>query len=314
MKRFFIGIVAVAAMLALGFTSCKSGDDDDYEPLSPEVKELVNPRIPSAGWSGNSQNGVYKYSPSFDDTEDTDSYFAFRMKDGVCVDAVLNVVFETSAQARQIARMLNDGTWVNYDDDDDDEEDWKTVGGRPACDFTSAIIRKVKAVSASRSGTVLPIPVRQDGRVVFIMLGNLEGLTADELSTVMDLWSGKTATVPNHVIFGTYENGVYSCRNMHGMNIDYLIETDFNTSGFCTRYSTSITLPTEGWAELYFDMYEEQIQQFEEMFGRRPDLRINGKTIVLDAIIIGDVPRYEVDAMIYTMDWMNNCPLLYNIF
>ncbi|MDE6177984.1 MAG: hypothetical protein K2F86_02300 [Duncaniella sp.] len=313
MKRFFTGIVALATMLALGFTSCKSGDDDDYEPLSPEVKELVSPKMPSAGWSGDSRNGVYKYSPSY--ASDTDSYFAFRMKDGVCVDAVLNVVFETSAQARQIAGMLNNGTWVDFeDDDDDDEEDWKTVAGRPACDFTSAIIRKVKAVSASRSGIVLPIPVRQDGRVVFIMLPNLEGLSADELSTVMDLWSGKTGAGPERVIFGTYENGVYTCRNMHGMNIDYVIETDFNAAGFCTRYSTSITLPTEGWAELYFDMYEEQIQQFEEMFGRRPDLRINGKTIVLDAVIIGDVPRYEVDAMIYTMDWMNNCPLLYHIF
>lgn len=313
MKRFYTCIVAVATMLALGFTSCKSGDDDDFEPLSPEVKELVSSKVPSEGWSGNSQNGVYKYVPSSYDSDDANTYFAFQMKGGVCDKAVLNVVLESSAQARQIARMLNDGTWVDFDDEDD-EEDFKTVADSPACDFTSAIIRKIKAVSASRSGTVLPIPVQQDGRVVFIMLYNLEGLSADELSAVMDLWSGKTMTIPDHVIFGTYENGVYTCKNMHGMNIDYLIETDFNTSGFCTRYSTSITLPTEGWAELYFDMYEEQIQQFEEMFGRRPDLRINGKTIILDAIIIGDVPKSEIDAMICAMDWMNNCPLLYHMF
>lgn len=321
MNRLITNIVTLVTILALGFTSCKSGDDDDFEPISPEDKALVSTDIPAEGWSGDSENGVLRYASDEYDPEEANSYFAFRMKGGVCEKAVLNIVMENSAQASHLAQMLNNGTWVNYDDDDDCDDDddddydyYNHAAGSRAYDMTAAVIKRIKRISVSRSDMTLPIPVQQDGKIIYILIPNMQGLSADDLKTVMSLWDGDSSVIPDHVIFGTYKDGVYVCKNMHGMNIDYVIETRFNSSGFCTQYTTSVTLPTEGWAGLYYDMYEDQLRDFENMFGMRPDLRIEGRTVTLDAIILGDVTESEVNSMIYAIDWLNNCPLAYRLF
>lgn len=158
--------------------------------------------------------------------------------------------------------------------------------------------------------------MQQDEKVIYIILPNFTGLDADDLREIMDLWTGNGYVDPDRVIFGKYQDGVYTCDNMHGMDISYRIEieTEFNSDGFCSRYLTSITLPTEEWAEFYYDMYEEQMWDFEQQFGQRPDLRLNGKTVTVDAVIIGDIPRGQIESMIYSLDWLNNCPFLFRLF
>ncbi|MDE6269970.1 MAG: hypothetical protein K2M12_03830 [Muribaculaceae bacterium] len=314
MKKFLTGIVALSTILTLAFTSCKSGDDDDFEPLNPDDKELVNSNVPAQGWSGNNENGTLKYAPSEYEDDEPNTYFAFDMKGGVCEKAVLNIVMPNSIQAKQIAQMLNNGTWIDEDDDDENYSASPSKSKRRAFDVAETLLKRIRRGNASRAGVTLPIPVQQEGKVIYIMLPNLRGLSAADIKTAVDLWSGNTSIVPDRVIFGTYKDGIYTCKNMHGMNIDYRIETRFNSSGVCTKYTTSITLPTEAWAQFYFEAFEEQLWDFEQQFGQRPDLKINGKTVVLDAVIIGEVLQAQIDAMIYSLDWLNNCPLIYNLF
>ncbi|MBD5194474.1 MAG: hypothetical protein HDS84_01620 [Bacteroidales bacterium] len=316
MKKFLTGVVAMTTILALAFTSCKSGDDDDFEPLSPEDKVLVSSDVPSEGWSGNTDNGILKYAPSEYDNEDINTYFAFNMKNGVCDNAVINIVLQNSVQAKQLAQMLNNGTWIEEEEDDDDDYAYsnRSKSQSRSFDITNSLLKCISRANASRAGVTLPIPVQQEGKVIYVVLTNFKGLHADDIKTAVDLWSGNSYTVPDRVIFGTYVNGVYTCKNMHGMNIDYLVETKFNNSGICTKYTTTITLPDENWAAFYYEAYEEQLWDFEQQFGQRPDLKLTGKTVILDALIMGDITREQVNSIIYSLDWLNNCPFIYKLF
>lgn len=322
MKKISTYIVAASTMLALAFNSCKSGDDDDFEPLIQEDKALVNSDVPGEGWSGNTENGILKYAPSEYDKEDPNTYFAFKMKDGVCEKAVINIVMYNTSQAKQFAQILNNGTWVDIDDEDededeDDEEDeyyFRAEAKSHHIAFTYSLLKRISRYNASRSGYTLPIPVQQEGKVIYIYLPNMTGLYASDIEKAVNLWSGDYSIIPNHIIFGTYVNGVYTCNNMHGMNIDYVVETKFNTYGYCTKYTTTITLPSENWAELYYDAFEDQLWDFEQQFGQSPDLNITGKTVILDAVIVGNVTQEHIDSMIYSLDWLNNCPFIYSLF
>lgn len=307
MKKFLSTTLAMSMILALGFTSCKS-DDVDYPELTPDDKELINPAVPAEGWSGNTENGVLKFAPEQYD-EDANTYFAFNMKNGVCEKGVINVVMPSATQARQIAAMLNNGTWAEEDDDEDYEADYQAA----SFDMTTALMKKISRANASRAGIILPIPVQQEGKVIYVVLPNAKGLSATELKMVVDLWDGNSSITPDRVIFGTYSNGVYTCNNMHGMNISYRIETEFNAAGFCTKYLTKITLPNEDWASFYYDVYEEQMWDFEQQFGQRPELSLNGNTVTVNAFIVGEISQSQIEATIYTLDWMNNCPFVYRL-
>ena len=316
LNKFFCYATALCMALALGFTSC-GGDDDNDGPDNPgsDDKSLVSSNVPSEGWTGNSNDGVLKYAPSEYDAEDINAYFTFSMKGGVCEKAVINVVFEDASQAKQIAKMLTDGTWAEYDDDDDDDYSYsQSPAVSRAFTMTSSIIKRTSRASAQNSDVRLPIPVQQEGKVVYVVIPNLKGLSASDLKAVVEIWSGNASSAPDRVIFGKYSNGVYTCKNMHGLNIDYVIETKYNSNGFCSKYTTTITLPTENWAKFFYTAYEDQMDDFEQQFGQRPDLSIKGKTVTIDAFIIGNVTEEQVDSLIYTMDWINNCPFFFQIF
>lgn len=306
-------MAAFASVFAVGFSSCTSGDED--EPISSGLKDLVSSVIPSEGWTGSSDNGILKFAPYNDDSEDVSSYFAFDIKGGICQSAVYNLVMPSATEARQFAKMFNDGTWMNIDDDDDD--DYFYMPSHKSSNLARRVLACIKRAPATRSSFTLPIPVQQDGKVIYIVITNLEGLSVADLREAVSLWTADDSDslkIPNRVVFGTYENGRYLCHNMHGMNITYEIDTDFNSAGFCTEYVTTLTLPTEDWARFYYEAYESQLDDFEERFGKRPELSRDGKKVRLTAVIFGDVPRADVDLMIYTIDWINNCPFICNIF
>lgn len=309
MKKISLLFVAFAVTLAAGFVSCTSEDDD--EPISSEIKDLVSSVLPAEGWSGSSDNGILRFAPETYESDEPGTYFAFEMHNGTCQSAVYNVVMPSANEARQLAKMLNDGTWVDFDDDDDDYSSF-VPGKNP--DIAKRVLACVKRSECTRASVTLPIPVRQEGRVIYITITNFDGLSVADLRAAVNIWMGNSYEVPQRVVFGKYENGRYICHNMHGMDITYEINTAFNSSGFCTEYVTTLTLPTETWARFYYEAYEEQLDDFEGQFGQRPALNLNGKVVRLDAVIIGDVPHAEVDAMIYAIDWLNNCPFLCEIF
>ncbi|MDE6811523.1 MAG: hypothetical protein K2J15_04150 [Muribaculaceae bacterium] len=312
MKKFYIFFASMLAMSSLTLTSCHSGDED--EPyVVVDNGDLISSEVPyEEGWSGDSRNGTLKYTPEDYEEDEPNSYFAFSMKDGRCDEAVYNVVMPNAVTARLWASKLNSGTWV--DDDWDDDEYYRPESRGEVSAMTKRILKQIKKTNATRSGFTLPIPVTCNGRVLYISLPNVKGLTASELEKVMDYWVGNGYVVPDHVLFGKYEDGVYTCSNMHGMNIDYVVRTKFNDSGICTKYTTTMTFPTGDWADFYYEIYESSLDQYEESFGRRPDLSRDGNSVILDAVIIGDVTRRDVDDMIYTLDWMNNSPFLFSIF
>lgn len=313
MNKILTYFVAMPTMLMLAFTSCHSGDDDDFEPIDQGDKALVNADVPNEGWSGDSDNGILKFAPSEYDSEEPNAFFAFRMKNGVCENGVLNIVMENSSQAKQLAQMLNNGTWVDLDDEEDDEC-YRSKGESRSFDFTKVLLKCISRSNASRSGFTLPIEVKQDGKVIYIFIKNAIGVSASDLKNAVELWCGNTMIVPDRVIFGTYTNGVYTCKNMHGMNIDYVVDTQFNTFGYCTKYSTSISFPTENWAQFFYESLMEDYQDYEQTFGESPQIRKDGKTVVIDAVIIGEISKTQVDAMIYALDWINNRPILLGLF
>ena len=108
--------VAVALLTAVSFTSCSSDDDNGGGSSAGDQDGLVSSDLPSQGWTGSEQNGIVTYKPYYDEP----SYFAFNFKDGVCDNAVYNIVFESEAEARYICDMLRDGTWIFEGDEDVD--------------------------------------------------------------------------------------------------------------------------------------------------------------------------------------------------
>ena len=84
--------------------------------------------------------------------------------------------------------------------------------------------------------------------------------------------------------------------------------------GYCTKYTTTLTLPDKNWAQVFYDTYEEQMWDFEQQFGQRPDLKLDGNKMILDAVIAGEVSREQIEQTIYSLDWINNRPLIFSLF
>lgn len=303
-------------MMVMGLVSCKSDDPDVGGTISN--KEMIDPEIPAkTGWSGSTRDGIAKYVPAGDESgyDEPDGYYSFEMKNGICESAVYNMVMESAMEAKVFANMLNSGTWIDSDDDfDTDLTSTRSEILPKIFNIAKKALLPVSMPVSTRASLVLPIPVRQEGKVIYMVIPNAKGLSMDDLRTLMDLWSGRLTEVPDRVIFGKYENGVYTCENMRGMNMKYVVTTEFDSGGICTKYTTSITLPNEGWAKLYYLTYQDQLEDFEEQYGRCPELTLDGTTVVLDALILADIEKEDIDAMIYALDWINNCPILYSFF
>ena len=319
MNRVMIRMAGMALALATMLTSCHSDDPDEGQVLPTVDNELIAPTPPAGGWTGSASDGILKYAPcDYTDEDDFNSYYAFEMKNGICETAVFNVVMPDAMTARMIAQRLNSGTWV-YDEDDDYDDDYYYLSTRASdtrvvYDMLARALRPAGTVTPTRATLTLPVPVNQSGSVLYVTLPNMKGLTSGNLHTVMEVWTGNASQIPDHVIFGTYENGVYRCSDMLGVGISYLIETEYNQAGYCVLYRTSITLPNEGWAELYYAQYEEQMADFEQQFGQRPELKRNGNTVILNALILGDFTHETIDEMVYALDWINNRPILFEMF
>lgn len=295
-----------AVVMTFGFISCSSDDD---EPEAPS--ELVTPTLPTSnGWSGDFENGVAKFADlsESDDPEEGMTYMAFSFKDGICTDGVVNIVMPSEEYAKGLEQMLKSGIWNG-----DDEEDYIMASAvfHMNCSVMKAVSRADMIMGQ------MPINVSRKGKVVYQTIPNIKGLTGIEVRNAVKLWNDGDYT-PTKVVFGKYENGVYTCSNTMGIGMDYHIDTKFNADGYCTKYVTTLTFASQGWAQMMYDQLNENIQDDEDiyvsLFGKKPVLTLNGRTVVLEAVISENVRKSDVEDLIIALDWHMNRPILWDIF
>ncbi|MDE6230661.1 MAG: hypothetical protein K2M37_03475 [Muribaculaceae bacterium] len=327
MKKF-LSIFTVCAIALMGFSTVSCSKDNEPSNSSYNsgdkgssqamIDRLVSNDIPNEGWSGSLTDGVARYGIS--DDYDEGEYLSFVMDNGVCQGASLNLVFESSSIAKRIAKILNSGELGDFDDDDDDEwlspakvkEEGKGVIGVPK--FSGKALRRMTSLVKATRANGLVIPVSCKGNVVYVMIPNFVGTHSQDILNVVGYWTGNVYTLPDHIVFGKYSNGVYTCDDLYGVGLNYRIETTFDSQDYCTGYKTIVTCPTEDWAYLMYATLDEQADEMYEEYGVRPTLSLNNKKVTMDAVIIGDVSRDEVFSMICFMDWANNRPFLLNMF
>ena len=100
--------VALSAMTCLSACS----DDDEGGNGGVDNGALVSDQVPDTpGWSGSTDNGVCTYTPQGVDYQDYPGYYAFDFKDGVCQEAVYDLVCESEMEAQYISNVLNNGTF-----------------------------------------------------------------------------------------------------------------------------------------------------------------------------------------------------------
>lgn len=330
MKCFKHFLMAMLATMSLGLVAC-SDDDNDELSVHPSVPgELVSPTVPTTqGWSGDFQNGVAKYVATDDyDDEEPIAYMAFSFENGICKDGAVNVVMPNENDAKLLEDMLKNGTWAEDVDDDDDDDDYYCdydfysdgfSSFHDICSYSSFLKSNhkiTKVVSRASQSEVLPINVYRKGNVVYMSIPNISGLTAEEVKGAIDLWSYNGVYVPAKVVFGKYENGVYTCDNMHGIGLDYRIDTQFDNNGVCTKFLTTISFPYRGWAQLYYEEWTESFatqNYYYELFGM-PTVTINGNKVSIEAVIVGEPKQSDAEKYIIAIDWMNNCPILWELF
>lgn len=313
-KILYMLMVSILIPMSIVTTSC-SKDGDDEPGVSTNLTSATMPS--KVGWSGNFDNGIATYTDNnHNDPDEIPAYMAFSFKNGICNKGVVNLVLPSEAIAKQFAEMMNSGDWSGLEDDDD-YDDYSTRSSVSKSIFKIECTRSMLKSATRSNEESLPINVSRDGNVVYMVITCVEGLTSDEIKTVVTAWT--TGNYPSdRVMFGKYENGVYVCNNMRGIGMDYRIDTSYNSDGFCTKYTTTVKMPTRAWAQVMYQSLYEDIQynktQYLQIYGGLPELSISGTTIILDAVINGDLTESQVFSTIVAIDWMNNSPILWDMF
>ncbi len=309
-KNHLIYAAAAALTLGFGFTAC--GDDDPAEKVEKNP-QIVTTNVPSTlGWSQNDSEGIAYYTVTNDaDLEDGEynSYFGFAIKGDKVKAAVFSLVTGSEAEAATIAKLFNNGTWISEEDEADLKAPARKVAGALGRNLRAA----VKKVANTRANMLLPIPVLVSGKVIYINIPQLEGLSVAEVKNVMLYWNTDANIDADKFIFGKWDEkkGTYTCTNMGGVNITYVVNVEFNSNEYCTKYLTTVTCPNPSWAQVMYSSLEDQCDTFEDMFGRRPVLSITGNVVSVDAAIINDVKKESIENALMQLDWINNMPMLY---
>ncbi|ADV42797.1 hypothetical protein [Bacteroides helcogenes] len=325
MKQFFSCTAAIklsatffgmAAFSLCTLSACSSDDEGTDTP------EIVSETIPAAGWQGTAENGVCTYLASNSSDEDYKAYYAFSFKEGICEEAVYNVVFDDEASASYICNALKDGSWADGSDDDTYSMG-STTARRTAARVGHSISRALlKSIPApTRSASLLGIDCSQKGKIVFIKIEQLKGKTNTDVQYAMKVWSMDTTSMPDKCLFGTYEgskgnaSGKYSCNNIYGLNATkYEVSVTFNSSNNLKTYTTTLTLPNEDWAALLQESLQEDADDYMELLGVAPTVSRQGNVITVDAVVINTVSYDETLQFIIAQDYLLNTPYLASIF
>lgn len=311
--------VALSAMTCLSACS----DDDEGGNGGVDNGALVSDQVPDTpGWSGSTDNGVCTYTPQGVDYQDYPGYYAFDFKDGVCQEAVYDLVCESEMEAQYISNVLNNGT---FEDLMGDEEyslasattDQKSLLGQSLRYLQT--LRKVmaKTVPATRAD-LLGISCTQSGKVIVFKLDCFKGKDGETTQYVMQAWdTGLTLdSLPDAPVFGTYNEatGQYVNNSIMGIaNSRYEINTSYE-GDILTDFTTTLTLPNATWALLLEEGFNEQAQDYIEMFGQAPEISRNGNSVSVKAVILNDVTRAETKSYIIVLDLMMNIPIGTTLF
>lgn len=323
--RFF-GLMIVAVMLSFNFSSCSSDDDDDATGgSSSNAGSVVIPEVPDEGWSGNMKDGIATYCPEgqYVDEESglNGSCYAYEFSNGICMSSAYNVICSSDYYAKVYAELLNSGAWADFGEDYEDDEDYyympeQRTMGIINYNTLSFIKKQFASLLSTRAGnSALSFNVKRKGNVIYIELDNFVGRSAADVKYAVDVWNGNV-TIPNRFVFGSWDakKGVYECRNLHGMDIDYRVDIKFDSERYVRSYITTMTFPTAEWAQIMYDSLLESQYDMIEQFGAAPDVTISGKVIRVDAVIVDDVPEDYIVSYLMLMDYANNVPLIASVF
>lgn len=294
--------------LFIGLTSCSEDNDNKGNNGG-----LVSDSLPTEkGWSGSMENGLCTYTPEVE--AEYPGYFAFSFKNGVCEDAVYNVICSSESEASSICDVLNNGS---FDDLMGDDEEYGTKGIQSS--VLSQSLEQINAIKdvvlknrvATRSD-MLGITCYQSGKVVFFKLKCFSGKDGETVQTVVEIWfEGNLSSLPESPMFGKYDpnTGKYTNNNIMGIaNTKYEIDVKFN-GDLLVDFVTTLTLPNPSWAYMLEETFREQEQDYINMFGQAPEITREGNIVTVNAIIIGDVTRELVEQYIVLLDLTLNMPI-----
>lgn len=314
------GLAIFAVMLSFNLTSCSSDDDDEEGGggSSSSKGGVVVSSLPEEGWSGDMQNGVATYSPEGQYVDEEDGIkggcYAFEFVNGVCKNSAYNIVCSSEYYAKAYAEMLNSGAWADFDDEYDDYElpAHRVKGMLDAAPLLARSLLQQPMTKAG--GSTLTFNVMRKGSVLYISLDNFKGCSSDDVEYAIDVWNG--ITIPNRFVFGEWDadKGEYFCSNLYGLDMDYLVNVSFDANRYVKSYVTTITMPSEAWAEVMYEVYLEAAEDMMAQFGEYPEIDINGRTVKINAIILDDVEEEMIVNYLKIIDFVNNRPLLAGMF
>lgn len=292
-----------AGMLCIGMTACSDSDDGEG---NAGVANLVSEEIPSkVGWNGDFNNGIVTFRPDEEIYDDEPfSYLAFSFVEGKCTGGAVNVVFPDEQTAQKFENMLRSGDWTDEEDDEDEAE----------YNNHNRIARLLLSQAASRS-SYLAIDVSRKGKVIYMACPNIQGVSIDDVKAAAEYWAAGSYGIdlPDHVVFGKYENGIYTCGNLMGLGIDYRIETSFN-AGICTKFVTIVKCPNKALAEGMYELVMDEMgpnSELATLMGGAPEITINDATVSVNALISGEPTQESIETTIIALDISNNCPALW---
>lgn len=304
-KLHLIYAATLSLIMGLGFVAC--GEDD------PTPKPDVTPDVPTTkGWSGETKDGVAYYTLENDaDLEDGEynSYFAFTLGNSKVKAATFSVITGSNAEAQVLAKLFNNGTWISEEDDANVKAPRKVAGA------INNVRKIAKKLAATRANELLPIPVSVSGKVVYVNIDKLKGLNFAEIKNLIEFWDTDSEITADKFIFGKWDEkkGKYLCEDMALIGVTYEVNVEFDSNDICKSYVTTITCPSTSWAEVMEQSLEEQIEVFEDIFGRRPVIDRSSNKVTLEAAIVSDVNKEDIVYTLQQLDWINNMPMFYQI-
>lgn len=318
---FRTSIYAVCCLSLIGLSSCSSDDDDDDEGNGggKPSTELVSTTIPTAGWSGSTDNGTCTYR-SDDQEEEYSAYYAFAFENGKCTDAVYNVVCENEAMAKELSQMLNSGQWI-YDDDDDDDYSVASLAKSKSQALVQTLRNSKAFMAITRSAreagpNVMGITCTRDGRIVYFKVNALKGLDGESVKYAVQTWDTglNMNNLPEKPVFGTWNEatGKYTSNSIYaipGTKIE--IETAFNSSDITTKYVAKFTMPNEFWAEMIEESLREQADGYRQLFGIELEISRTGSVVTSEHVNVGtsNATKEDLVKMIIAMDILNAQPI-----
>ena len=96
-------------------------------------------------------------------------------------------------------------------------------------------------------------------------------------------------------------------------NSRYEINTQYE-GDILTQFTTTLTLPNDTWAWALEENFQEQAEDYIEMFGEAPEISRTGNKVTVKAIIMDEITRTQITDYIVLLDLMMNMPIGVSFF